>query len=182
MVRVKTPSMMPGATVVSRRSQPRQFVLAVATQPGVHRLAGHPVTLGDLNNRGAAGDDLHDGVITLLHDAQLHEHQPGSPHTTPVARSRPEGGRVTHHLKPACHPSSGVRHTRFWTSPRSRSHQQHVHRGGGQQRCQGRPKGVAEHGGVLHRAAAAVTEQGAMQDAADEQKTRRWSARPRLRR
>jgi hypothetical protein len=32
-----------------------------------------------------------------------------------------------------------------------------------------RPEGVAEHGGMLHRVAAAVTEQGAMQEAADEQ-------------
>src|SRR2546421_1216316 len=34
---------------------------------------------------------------------------PGSPHATPVARSRPEDGGVTHHLTPACHPSIGVR-------------------------------------------------------------------------
>lgn len=27
-----------------------------------------------------AGDDFHDAVITLLHDAQLHEISPGSPH------------------------------------------------------------------------------------------------------
>jgi hypothetical protein len=38
-------------------------------------------------------------VITLLHNAQLHEHQPRPPPRTPVARSRSEGGSVTHHLK-----------------------------------------------------------------------------------
>ena len=37
----------------------------------MHRLAGHPIALSDLNNGNTAGDDLHDGVITLLHDAQL---------------------------------------------------------------------------------------------------------------
>jgi hypothetical protein len=35
----------------------------------VHRLAGHPIAFGDLNDRDSAGEDLHDGVITLLHDA-----------------------------------------------------------------------------------------------------------------
>jgi hypothetical protein len=82
-------------------SQPRQAFLPVATQPRMHRLAGYPIALGDLNNGNPAADDLHDGVITLLHNAQLHEHQPGPLHTTPVARSRPEDGMVTHHLKPA---------------------------------------------------------------------------------
>jgi hypothetical protein len=40
---------------------------------------GTPIAFGDLNDRDAAGEDLHDGVITLLHDAQLHEHQPRLP-------------------------------------------------------------------------------------------------------
>jgi hypothetical protein len=34
---------------------------------------------GDLHDRNTAGENLHDGVITLLHDAQLHEQSnPGS--------------------------------------------------------------------------------------------------------
>jgi hypothetical protein len=45
----------------------------------MHRLVRHPIAFGDLNNRNTAGKDLHDGVITLFHDAQLHEHQPQLP-------------------------------------------------------------------------------------------------------
>jgi hypothetical protein len=58
---------------------PRQAVLTEATQPGVHAFARHPIALGDLNNGNATGEDFHDGVITLLHDAQLHEHRPRLP-------------------------------------------------------------------------------------------------------
>jgi hypothetical protein len=50
-----------------------------------------PIAFGDLDDRNAAGDDVQDGVITQLHDAQLHEHQPGSSHATTIVRSRSEG-------------------------------------------------------------------------------------------
>lgn len=40
-------------------SQSGQAVLAVTAHPGVHRLARHPITLGDLNDRNVTGDDLH---------------------------------------------------------------------------------------------------------------------------
>jgi hypothetical protein len=57
--------------------QPWQAVLPVARQPGVHRLAGHPIALSNLNNGNATGDDLPDVLITLLPDAQLTSISPG---------------------------------------------------------------------------------------------------------
>jgi hypothetical protein len=53
----------------------RQTLRPVPPQPGAHRLARHLIALSDLSDQNTAGDDLHDGVITLLHNAQLHEHQ-----------------------------------------------------------------------------------------------------------
>ena len=52
----------------------------------MHGLAGHPVPAGDLAHR-RTGDDFHDGVIALLHNAQLHEHGPATPY-----RDQPHGG------------------------------------------------------------------------------------------
>ena len=43
----------------------------------MHRLAGHPIPASHLAHR-CTGYDLHDGVIALLHDAQLHEHGPAT--------------------------------------------------------------------------------------------------------
>jgi hypothetical protein len=44
----------------------------------MHSLTGHPIPAGHLSDR-RTGYDLHDGVIALLHDAQLHEHGPTTP-------------------------------------------------------------------------------------------------------
>jgi hypothetical protein len=58
----------------------------------MHRLAGYPIAFGDLNNGSAAADDFHDGVITLLHNAQLHEHQP---QPNPIDLGRSEFAQLT---------------------------------------------------------------------------------------
>jgi hypothetical protein len=63
----------------------------------VHRLTRYPIALGDLNNGNAAVDAFHDGVITLLHNAQLHEHQPQPP-PRDTSRAKQTRGRQ-------CHPS-----------------------------------------------------------------------------
>jgi hypothetical protein len=75
--------------------EPPQPVVTVATDPGVHGLAGHAVAGGDLNHRCSGGQDLHDGVIALLHEAQLHEHQPRPLHTA-TSRIEQIRGRERH--------------------------------------------------------------------------------------
>jgi hypothetical protein len=100
--RLNVGGQLPGVVMRAMRpiGQPGQTVLAVATQPGVHRLASYPVTFGDFDNRNTAGDDLHDGAITLLHDAQLHEHQPRLPPRN-TSRAKQTRGRQ-------CYPSFGA--------------------------------------------------------------------------
>ena len=66
--------------------QPRRAFPLITTQPAMHSLTGHPIPAGHLGDRRTRYD-LHDGVIALLHDAQLHEHGP----TTPC-RELPHGG------------------------------------------------------------------------------------------
>jgi hypothetical protein len=97
--------------------QPGQPSLLIAAHPGMHRLAGHPVTFGHLNDRQPGLQNLQDGVIALFHDAQLHEHQPRPLHAT-IYRVEPSRER-------RCHPSgeAGV-------SPISRSRTRFVDRGG----------------------------------------------------
>jgi hypothetical protein len=77
------------AGVVTRAMRPVgqswQAVLAVVTQLRAYRFVT-PVAFGDLYNRNAAGDDLHDGVRTLLDDAQLYEHQSRLPPTRHQSR------------------------------------------------------------------------------------------------
>ncbi len=80
--------------------QRRQPAVAVTADPLVHRLTGHPVALGDLDDRDATGQGLHHGVIALLHNAQLHEHQP-RPLPDDDSRQKPTRGRERH-------PSLGV--------------------------------------------------------------------------
>jgi len=75
-VRIQMPRL--GTRPVRMIGQCRQTAGPVPRQPVVHRLARDPVTPGDLGNRGT-GDNLHDRVITLLHDAQLHKHGPAAP-------------------------------------------------------------------------------------------------------
>lgn len=87
--RLDLTSQLPRVVMRAMRSvgQPEQAVLAGAAQPGVHRLARHPIAFGDLDNGDTAEDDFYDGVITLLHDAQLHEDQPRlSPRDTSRAK------------------------------------------------------------------------------------------------
>jgi hypothetical protein len=50
----------------------------VAADPTVHDLAGDSVAFGDLGHREPVGKNLHDCLVALLHDAQLHEHVPTS--------------------------------------------------------------------------------------------------------
>ena len=74
---VQLPRLIAGP--VGMVSQPGQPVAFIAAQPAVHRLTGHPIAAGHLGDR-RTGYDLHDGVIALLHDAQLHEHGPATPY------------------------------------------------------------------------------------------------------
>jgi hypothetical protein len=48
----------------------------VAGDPGVDALAGHAEALRDLCHLPAVLDQRQDGLIALLHDAQLHQHRP----------------------------------------------------------------------------------------------------------
>src|SRR6516225_4679487 len=57
--------------------QPRRAFPLITAKPAVHSLTGHPIPAGHLSDR-RPGYDLHDGVIALLHDAQLHEHGPAT--------------------------------------------------------------------------------------------------------
>src|SRR5260221_13357002 len=61
------------------------------TWPQVHRLPGHPETLGNLSDRNAI-KDLKDGAIALLDHVQLPKHC----------------GSVAHQVKPRCRTSSGA--------------------------------------------------------------------------
>jgi hypothetical protein len=65
--------------------------LPVTSHPPVHRLAGHPETLGNLSDRNAI-KDLKDGAISLLDHVQLPQHE----------RS------VKHQAKSMCKASSGT--------------------------------------------------------------------------
>jgi hypothetical protein len=99
-----------GMRPVGMVSQRGQTAGPVFAEPVVHRLARHPVTAGDLSDRGA-GHDFHDRVIALLHDPQLHKHGPAAfpPRTTSRSEGRPGRGGVKHQVKPRWTSSSGVR-------------------------------------------------------------------------
>jgi hypothetical protein len=55
-------------------SQAVNTALPVTSHPPVHRLAGHPETLGNLSDRNAI-KDLKDGAISLLDHVQLPQHE-----------------------------------------------------------------------------------------------------------
>jgi hypothetical protein len=54
--------------------QPGDSFHPIARDPPVHRLPGHPVTLGDLNDRDP-GKDLQDSPVSLLDHIQLPKHE-----------------------------------------------------------------------------------------------------------
>ena len=55
-------------------SQPSDSFQPIARHPPVHCLPGHPITLGDLNNRDT-GKDLQHGPVSLLDHIQLPKHE-----------------------------------------------------------------------------------------------------------
>ena len=55
-----------------------EAAVLVTGDPVVDALAGNPETLGDLGDLPAILDHGHDRLITLLHDAELHQHPPTS--------------------------------------------------------------------------------------------------------
>ena len=73
--------------------QPRDALLPVAHQPGVHALAADPIPFGDLGHRNTDADLQH-GPVSLLDHAQLPQHE----------RS------VKHQTEPMCKASSGTTH------------------------------------------------------------------------
>jgi hypothetical protein len=76
-------------------------VAAISPDPGMHALAGHPITLGHLGHRDPGLENLHDCLVALLHDAQLHQHRsPPLPSTNQTVRVQPEE---------KCQASSGAR-------------------------------------------------------------------------
>jgi hypothetical protein len=98
--------------------QPRQTGLAVATQPDVHRLTRHPIAFSDLNSGNAAGDDLHDGAITLLHDVYSTSISPG-PLQRDNSRAKQIRGRQCHSsfeasVSPINRSQTLPRHRRLW--------------------------------------------------------------------
>lgn len=87
--------------------QPGQPTLAIPGQPRVHSLAGHPLPAGDPGHLCPA-EHLHHRVIPLLHNTQLHEHQPGPFPLRDIARKDAPGRQRHHQVEPACNPSNGV--------------------------------------------------------------------------
>ena len=55
--------------------QTRQTLGRVPAQPHVHRLTRHPEPARHLSHRRPIVQHLEHGLIALLHDTQLHEHQ-----------------------------------------------------------------------------------------------------------
>ena len=83
---------------VDQRTDP---VAPISPDPGMHALAGHPITLGHLGDRDLGLENLHDCLVALLHDAQLHQHRlPPLPSTNQTVRVQPEE---------KCQASSGAR-------------------------------------------------------------------------
>ena len=83
---------------VDQRTDP---VAPISPDPGMHALAGHPITLGHLGDRDRGLENLHDCLVALLHDAQLHQHRsPPLPSTNQTVRVQPEE---------KCQASSGAR-------------------------------------------------------------------------
>jgi hypothetical protein len=72
-------------------SQAANSGVAVTGYPAMHRLPGHPETLGDLSDRDAIQDFQH-GPVSLLDHVQLPKHC----------------GSVAHQVKPRCRKSSGA--------------------------------------------------------------------------
>ena len=93
---------------VDQRTDP---VAAISPDPGMHALAGHPITLGHLGDRDLGLENLHDCLVALLHDAQLHQHRsPPLPSTNQTVRVQPEE---------KCQASSGARVSSIKRNPAS---------------------------------------------------------------
>jgi hypothetical protein len=64
-----------------------EAALLVAGDPVVDRLARHPEALGDLDHLPAILHDRENGLVPLLHDAELHQHRPTSLPRTGAGRA-----------------------------------------------------------------------------------------------
>ena len=67
----------------------------------MHALAGHPITLGHLGDRDLGLENLHDCLVALLHDAQLHQHRSATPSVNQSDGQSP--------VRQKCQASSGAR-------------------------------------------------------------------------
>ncbi len=56
--------------------QTGQALIPIAANPGMHRFPRNAIPFCDLGDLRSSRQDLHDRVITLLHNAQFHEHRP----------------------------------------------------------------------------------------------------------
>src|SRR4051812_36751015 len=77
-----------------------QPVRRVALQPAMHALARHPQPRRHLHDRHAVVEDLENGLIALLHNTQLHQHD-----ATSDREPRPES---TARLPAACNTTTGA--------------------------------------------------------------------------
>ncbi|TWG07568.1 hypothetical protein FHU35_11185 [Saccharopolyspora dendranthemae] len=79
--------------------QTGQALIPIAANPGMHRLPRHAIPFRDLGDLRSSRQDLHDRVITLLHNAQLHEHRPRPPTRRTTIAPKSNRGRQ-------CYPSN----------------------------------------------------------------------------
>jgi hypothetical protein len=88
----------------------------VSRDPSVDGLPGHPVAHGNLGNRETVGEHLLHRLVALLHDPQLHQHDPdllsgtASPGDQAGRRCQPSAGTLSRICRNHVTDQAGHRH------------------------------------------------------------------------